>query len=319
MPELGYACLSEQHDPGEMVAHVAEAERRGVDYAMVSDHYHPWTTAQGESPFVWGVLGAIANATDRIPIGTAVTAPIIRIHPAVVAQAAATAACQLEDRFVLGVGTGERLNEHVTGERWPPHDVRLEMLEEAVEILRLLWAGGEKTYRGEHFTVENARVFTLPEEPPPIAVAAGGETTAAAAGHYGDALISTSPDEAVVERFEQGNRGESEPHVGQFHACYAETEEEGVETALETWPNAGMSGELGQELATPAHFEQAASMVDREDVAERVVCGSDADDFIERIETFVDAGFERVHVHQIGPEQSEFLEFYETEVVPSFG
>jgi G6PDH family F420-dependent oxidoreductase len=318
MPELGYACLSEQHEPEEMVEYVAEAERRGLDYAMVSDHYHPWTTAQGESPFVWGVLGAIANETEEIGVGTAVTAPIIRVHPAIVAQAAATAAAQFDGRFVLGVGTGERLNEHVTGERWPPHDVRLEMLEEAVEIMRLLWEGGEKTYRGEHFTVENARVFTLPEEPPPIAVAAGGETTAAAAGHYGDALVSTSPEAGLVERFEQGNQGGTEPHVGQFHACYAETEDEGIETALETWPNAGMSGELSQELATPAHFEQAASMVDREDIADRVVCGSDADDFVRRIETFVDAGYERVHVHQIGPQQHEFLEFYENEVLPSF-
>ncbi|QLD91015.1 TIGR03557 family F420-dependent LLM class oxidoreductase [Natronomonas salina] len=318
MPELGYACLSEQHEPDEMVEYVADAERRGVDYAMVSDHYHPWTTAQGESPFVWGVLGAIAHGTERIPVGTAVTAPIIRIHPAVVAQAAATAATQLDGRFIFGVGTGERLNEHVTGERWPPHDVRLEKLEEAIEIIRLLWEGGEKTYRGDHFTVENARVFTLPDELPPVVVAAGGETSAAAAGHYGDGLMSTSPDEGLVDRYEEGNEGETEPHFGQFHACYAEDEDDAIETALETWPNAAMAGELGRELATPAHYEQTATMVDREDIAEQVVCGPDADDFIEKIEAFVDSGFESVHVHQIGQQQEEFLEFYEEEVMPSF-
>lgn len=317
MPELGYAALSEEHGPDELVEYVAEAERRGVDYAMVSDHFHPWTTEQGESPFVWGTLGAVAREVDDIWVGTAVTAPIIRVHPAVVAQAAATAAVQLEGRFVLGVGTGERLNEHVVGERWPPHDRRLDMLEEAVEIIRLLWEGGEKTYRGEHYTVENARVFTLPDELPPIAVAAGGESSAAAAGHYGDGLVATSPNEDVVERFEEGNEGDAEAHIGQFHVCYADDEDEAVETALESWPNAAMSGELGQELATPAHFEQAAEMVDPDDVRESVVCGPDADDYVERIEEFLDAGFDRVHLHQIGPQQEEFLEFYVEEVMPS--
>jgi G6PDH family F420-dependent oxidoreductase len=318
MPELGYACLSEEHGPDEIVEYVAEAERRGLDYAMISDHFHPWTTAQGESPFVWSVLGALGRETDEIGLGTAVTAPIVRVHPAIVAQAAATVGVQTDGRFVLGVGTGERLNEHVVGERWPPHDVRLDMLEEAIEILRLLWEGGEKTYRGDHFTVENARVFTLPEEPPPIAVAAGGESAAAAAGHYGDALISTSPDEAVVERYEAGSREAREPHVGQFHVCYADDEDEAIDTTLETWPNAAMPGELGQELATPAHFEQAAKMVDREDVAEHAVCGDAADDYVEKREAFLDAGFDRVHLHQIGPQQAEFLEFYENEVMPSF-
>ena len=318
MPELGYAALSEEQGPDELVENVAEAERRGVDYAMVSDHFHPWTTAQGESPFVWGTLGAIARETERIPVGTAVTAPIIRVHPAVVAQAAATAAAQLEGRFVFGVGTGENLNEHVVGERWPPHDARLDMLEEAIEIIRLLWEGGEKTYRGEHYTVENARVFTLPEALPPIAVAAGGEISAAAAGHYGDGLIATSPKEELIERYEKGDAGEADVHTGQFHVCYADDEDEAVETAHETWPNAGLSGELGQELATPAHFEQAAEMVDPEDVAERVVCGPDADAYIERIEEFLDAGFDRVHLHQCGPEQEAFLEFYVEEVMPSF-
>jgi G6PDH family F420-dependent oxidoreductase len=325
MVELGYAALSEEHGPDELVEYVAEAERRGVDYAMVSDHFHPWTTAQGESPFVWGTLGAIARETDEITVGTAVTCPIIRVHPAIVAQAAATAASQLDGRFVFGVGTGENLNEHVVGERWPPHDARLDMLEEAVEIIRLLWEGGEKTYRGDHYTVENARVFTLPDERPPIAVAAGGEISAAAAGHYGDGLIATSPKSDLVERYRKGDERDApggatdeDFYIGQTHVCYAEDEDDAVETAYETWPNAAMSGELGQELATPAHFEQAAEMIDPEDIAESVVCGSDADEYIEALEEFVDAGFDRVHLHQIGPDQSEFLEFYAEEVLPSF-
>ncbi len=318
MAQLGYAALSEEHPPDEMVEYVTEAERRGVAYAMVSDHYHPWTTEQGESPFIWSVLGAIGQQTSEIPVGTAVTAPIIRIHPAIVAQAAATVACQLPDRFVLGVGTGENLNEHIIGERWPPHDVRLDMLEEAIEIIRLLWEGGTKTYRGDHYTVENARVFTLPDDPPLIAVAASGERTAAAAGHYGDRLITTAPDPDVIERFARGNVIDEVTAYGQTHVCYAEDDDEALETALETWPNAAMSGELGQDLPTPAHFEQAGELVEKEDIAESVVCGSDADEFIDTIEEFVNNGFEYVHLHNIGPHQEDFLEFYTEEVTPSF-
>lgn len=318
MTELGYAMLSEEHGPDEIAKYIAEAEQRDIDYATVSDHFHPWTTTQGESPFVWGVLGAVAQETEEITIGTAVTAPIIRVHPAIVAQAAATAAIQLPDRFVLGVGTGENLNEHIIGERWPPHDIRLDMLEEAIEIIQLLWEGGTKTYRGDHYSIENARVFTLPDEPPPIVVAAGGERAAAASGHYGDGLMATAPNPDIIDRFEEATEGESEAYFGQIHACYAQDKEEAVRTAHEQWPNSALSGELGQELPTPAHFEQAAEMVDPEDVAEKVVCGADIDDYIEEIQEFVDAGYDHIHVHQIGSDQEEFLEFYSEEVVPSF-
>lgn len=285
---------------------------------MISDHFHPWTTAQGESPFVWGVLGAIAQATDEIRIGTAVTAPIIRIHPAIAAQAAATAATQLPDRFVFGVGTGENLNEHIVGERWPPHDVRLDMLEEAIEIIRLLWEGGTETYRGDHYTVENARVFTLPDELPPILIAAGGEQSATAAGHYADGLISTAPTPDLIDQFEEAADDEDATYYGQTDVCYNEDEEEAIRTAYEQWPNAAISGELGQELPTPAHFEQAAEMVEPEDVAERVVCGADADEYVEEIEKYVDAGYDHIHVHHVGSNQQEFLEFYTEEVIPSF-
>lgn len=318
MTELGYAALSEQHGPTELVENVAEAEQRGIEYASISDHFHPWTTTQGESPFVWGTLGAIGQATDTISLATAVTAPIIRIHPAIVAQAAATAASQLEDRFVFGVGTGENLNEHVTGARWPPHDVRLDMLEEAVEIIQLLWEGGTKTYRGEHYTVENARVFTLPDTPPPVVIAAGGDRAAAAAGHYGDGLMATAPNPDMIDRFDQANDEDDPTHYGQTHVCYAESEDEAIQTAYEQWPNAAIEGELGQELPTPAHFEQAAEMLEPEDLAESVICGPDADEYIDEIQEFVDAGYDRVQVHQIGSDQSEFLEFFTEEVIPSF-
>lgn len=318
MTDLGYFASSEEHGPAALAANVGVAEDHGIDYAMISDHFHPWVRAQGESPFIWGVLGAMAETTEDIPIGTAVTAPIIRIHPAIVAQAAATAAVQLTDRFIFGVGTGENLNEHVTGQRWPPHDRRLDMLEEAIEIIQLLWEGGEKTYRGDHYTVENAWVFTLPDERPPIHIGASGERAAAAAGHYSDGLITTAPLSDLIDRFAAASDGADATHYGQLHVCYDEDEAAARETAYEQWPNGALTGELTRELATPAHFEQAAEMVDPEDVADSVVIGPDPADYIEAIGTFVDAGYDGIHVHQIGPEQEAFLEFFATEVIPSF-
>ena len=316
MTELGYALLTEEHGPDDLTEHAVRAEEVGFDFAMISDHYHPWTTKQGESPFVWNVIGAIARETEEIRLGTGVSAPIHRIHPALIAQAAATAGVQMPGRFIFGVGTGENLNEHIYGDRWPPHDVRLDMLEEAVEIVRLLWEGGQKTYRGEHFTVENATVFTLPEEPPPIAIAAGGDRAAAAAGHYGDAVITTSPDPDVADRYEEA--GGDGAKYGMTHVCYAETEDEGVETAYEHWPNGAIGGELGQLLPTPAHFEQAAGMVEHDDIRERIVCGPDPEEHVAEIQDYIDAGYDHVYVHQIGPNQEEFMEFYEEQVLPEF-
>ena len=172
-PEIGYALSSEEHAPADLVRYARLAEERGFTYALISDHFHPWTDRQGQSPFVWSVIGAIAEATERLRLGTGVTCPTIRIHPAIIAQAAATAAALMPGRFFLGVGTGENLNEHILGDRWPEGRVRLEMLEEAIEVIRLLWQGGYQSHHGTHYTVEQARLYTLPDEPPPIMVAAG--------------------------------------------------------------------------------------------------------------------------------------------------
>src|ERR671923_2146837 len=172
--EFGLALSSEEHPPRDLVQLAQRAEETGLEFAMISDHFHPWTDAQGQSPFVWAVIGGIAQATERLRLGTGVTCPIVRLHPAIVAQAAATAAAMMPGRFFLGVGTGENLNEHILGDRWPPYDIRLERLEEAVQVIRLLWQGGVQTHRGRHYTVENARIYTLPDRPPPIMVAASG-------------------------------------------------------------------------------------------------------------------------------------------------
>src|ERR671919_1218874 len=191
--EIGYWLSSEEHTPNDLVRHARQAEEIGFTFAQISDHFHPWIDSQGHSPFIWSVLGGIAQGTERLQLQTAVTCPTMRIHPAIIAQAAATVAAMMPGRFLLGVGTGENLNEHILGDRWPPAAMRLEMLEEAVKLIRLLWEGEDVTHRGRHYTVENARIYTLPEDPPPILVAAAGEKATELAGRIGDGLIGTSP------------------------------------------------------------------------------------------------------------------------------
>jgi G6PDH family F420-dependent oxidoreductase len=313
--ELGYTLSSEELPPGELVANARRAEEVGFTFALVSDHYHPWVDAQGQSPFVWSVIGGVSQATERLRLGTGVTCPTIRIHPAIVAQAAATCAALMPGRFFLGVGTGENLNEHILGDHWPMPDERLEMLEEAIEVIRLLWRGGYRTHRGQRYTVEKARIYTLPDELPPIAVAAAQPRAANLAGRLGDAFIGVSPDPEIVREFEQAG-GQGKSRYGQVHVCWAETEEEAVRTAHETWPVAGIEGPLMQEIALPAHFETATALVTPEKVAETVVCGPDPERHLAKIREYADAGFDHVYVHQIGRDQEGFFRFYEREVLP---
>ena len=312
---LGYTLSSEEHGPNELVRNARAAEDAGFEFATISDHFHPWNDAQGQSPFVWSVIGGVAQATERIRLGTAVTCPTMRIHPAIVAQAAATSQVMMEGRFFLGLGTGEELNEHVTGARWPGPEARLEMLEEAIDVLRLLWQGGYQSHQGRHYVVEQARIFTLHDEPPPIAVAASQPLAAQLAGRLGDALISVAPDDELVAEFEQAG-GDGKPRYGQLHICYAEDERRARKTAHELWPNAAMGGALGQELATTWHYEAVAELVREEDVAASVVCGPDPDAHLEKIREYEQAGFTHVFVHQIGPEQHPFLRFYSDKVLP---
>jgi coenzyme F420-dependent glucose-6-phosphate dehydrogenase len=313
--ELGYALSSEEHGPNELVRNARAAEEAGFTFALISDHYHPWVDAQGQSPFVWSVIGGIAQATERLRLGTGVTCPTIRIHPAIIAQAAATAQVMLEGRFFLGVGTGEELNEHVTGARWPGPQERLELLEEAIEILRLLWEGGYRSHYGKHYTVEQARIYTLPDEPPPIAVAAAQPKAAQLAGRLGDALIGVSPQEELLAEFDQAG-GSGKPRYGQVTVCYAESEDEAKKTAFEIWPNAGLDGPLSQELAIPEHYEAAAQLLDEDDVAETVICGPDPQRHLEAIREYDDAGYTHVYVHQVGRDQDSLFRFYANEILP---
>ena len=314
MPALGYSLSCEEHLPNDLVRYARTAEETGFTFALVSDHYHPWIDRQGQSAFVWSVIGAIAHTTERVRLGTGVTCPTMRIHPAIVAQAAATSAAMMPGRFFLGVGTGENLNEHILGDHWPAPDERLEMLEEAVEVMRLLWQGGYQTHRGKHYTVENARIYTLPDEPPPIAVAAAQPQAAELAGRIGDAFVSVSPDEELVQKYKEA--GGSGAIYGQLTVCWAASEEEAKRTAHEWWPNAGITGALSQELALPEHFEQASQMVSEDDVAATVVCGPDPKRHLEKIREYEQAGYDHVYVHQVGPDQDGFFAFYEKEILP---
>ena|SRR5579875_2115354 len=309
--ELGFALSSEDHPPNELVRQAALAERAGFTFALISDHYHPWIRKQGHAPFVWSTLGGIAQATETIRVGTGVTCPLIRQHPGLVAQAAATVACMFEGRFFLGVGTGEQLNEHVFGARWPAPDERLAMLEEAVTIMRLLWRGEDTTYRGEHYTIDRAQIFDVPDDAVPVYVAASQPKAAELAGRIGDGLISTAPDESVVQTF-----GQDKPKLGMIHVAYDTDAEAGLKRAHELWPNTSMAGSGGQELPTPKDFEDAAPMVTADDVAETTPHGPDPGPYLELIGKYEDAGFTHVYVHQIGDNQEEFAEFAKRELFP---
>jgi coenzyme F420-dependent glucose-6-phosphate dehydrogenase len=317
MALLGYALSSEEHAPTDLVRHARRAEEVGFTYALISDHFHPWSSRQPHSPFVWNVIGGIAQATSSLELGTGVTCPTIRYHPTVLAQATATSAAMMPGRFFFGVGTGENLNEHITGERWPPFDLRLDMLEEALDIIRSLWTGETISYWGQYYTVEDARIFTLPDEPPPLMIAASGPKSAEVAGRLGDGLINTSPDAEVVQAFQEAG-GEGKPCYGQLTVCWAASEAEAMRTTHHWWPNAGLPSPLSQELRTVAHFDQAAKDVTPEKVAESVICGPDPARHIEKIQEFVDAGYDYVYVHQVGPDQEGFFRFYSKEILPQF-
>jgi G6PDH family F420-dependent oxidoreductase len=313
--QLGVGLSSEELDPGAMVRTAAAAEEAGFAGAWVSDHFHPWIDAQGQSPFVWTVLGGIAEATERLTVGTGVTCPIMRMHPAIVAHAAATTQHLFDGRFWLGLGTGEALNEHIVGEHWPEASVRLEMLEEAIAIMRLLWEGGQQSYYGEYFTVENARLYTLPRQQIDVMVSAFGPKALELAARVADGLVTTSPDAGTVREYEErGGRG---PKLAQLKVAYATSVEAAEDMVFERWPTSGLSGELSQVLPTPAHFEQAVSVLRKDDVVKDVPCGPDPERHIEAIRKYSDAGFDELYVTQVGPDQEAFVRFYEREVLPA--
>ena len=314
--KIGYAISAEEHHPSDIIVHAQRAEEIGFEFALISDHFHPWVSEQGHSPFVWSVLGAIAANTRKLRIGTGVTCPLIRIHPAIIAQAAATVAAMMPGRFFLGVGTGENLNEHILGDHWPPYNSRAEMLQEAVDIMRQLWQGDLQSHYGKYYTVENAQLYTLPDNPPEIMVAASGPESAVLAGEIGDGLISTSPDSELIDSFE--NQGSPDrPKIGKLTVCWAESTTRANKIAHQYWPTAALKGELKQELPLPAHFESAAENISEEDIAAIITCGNDPQPYLSKIQDYVQAGFDHVYIHQIGPDQSGFFNFYQEHIMPA--
>lgn len=297
---IGYALSSEELNPTTMVAAARRAEEVGFRAAWITDHFHPWVDAQGESPFVWTMLGAVGAATEQLRPGTGVTCPIIRIHPAIIAQAAATtAALAGPDRFWLGVGTGEQLNEHVTGEPWPTADVRLQMLVEAIDIMRELWTGEEVTFYGDHFIVEDARIYTRPSSPPPIYVSAFGPKALEVALEHGDGWVTTSPDTDSMQQWRE--QRSSSPAIGQLKVAWAANAETARNNVVERWPTSGLKGELSQELRTPKLFMQAVQVLSPEQIVEGTPVGPDVEAYVEKIDEYRKAGFDELYLTQVGP------------------
>jgi coenzyme F420-dependent glucose-6-phosphate dehydrogenase len=317
MPEIGYSLSSEEFSPSDLIACAKSAEAAGFTFSLISDHFHPWTNSQPHSSFVWSVIGALSQNLEQLRVGTGVTCPIMRISPQIVAQAAATAATMMPGRFFLGVGTGEYLNEHISGLVWPPASQRLQMLEEAVTVIRLLWRGGWRSHYGKHYTVRDARIFTLPKTPPPIYFAASNRRAAELAGRCGDGLISFEPERDLTRRFDQAG-GKGKPKYGQLTVCYAASEDEAANAVRKYWANAGIGGRLMTDLRTPNHFEEAIAAMRPEKIVEDVALGPDPRTHIRAIEEFLDAGFDHVYVHQTGPVQQAFIRFYSEKVLPHF-
>ena len=315
---IGYFLSSEEFDPRELIRQARMAEDAGFQGLWISDHYHPWNEEQGHSGFVWSTIGALAQATQQMKVTTAVTCPTVRIHPAVIAQAAATSAVLLEGRFALGLGSGEALNEHILGDHWPRADERLEMLEEAVQVIRTLWQGGMQSHRGRHYQVENARIYDLPEQTPPILISGFGPKATKLAAKIGDGYCTVQPDKQAVKRFRDAAADASRPVAGGMKVCWAPEEAQARATAHRLWPNEQLPGELAQILPTPAHFEQASELISEDMIAEAVPCGPDLDLHRKAIQRYEEAGFDELYIQQIGPDQERFFEAYANEILPRF-
>ncbi|MEU0721060.1 LLM class F420-dependent oxidoreductase [Streptomyces lavendulocolor] len=317
MVQIGYTMMTEQAGPRDLVDHVVQAEEAGFDFSVTSDHYFPWLRSQGHAPHAWTVLGAAAQATSRIPLMTYVTCPTFRYHPAVVAQKAATLQLLSEGRFRLGLGSGENLNEHVVGGGWPSVDVRHEMLEEAIGIIRALFEGGHVTHRGAHFDVDSAKLWDLPDEPPPIGLAVSGERSCELAGRLADLVIATEPKGDLLDAFDR-HGGKGKARVGQLPVCYDPDKDAAVRRAHDQFRWFGSGWKVNSELPHPDSFDAATQFVKPEDVAEAIACGDDPDDFVAAVKPYADAGFTEIALVQIGGDsQPAFLDWSAKKLLPA--
>ena len=317
MTRFGYTMMCEQAGPKQLVRDVVLAEEAGFDFAVISDHYSPWLDAQGHAPYAWSVLGAAAQATDHIPLMTYVTCPIRRYHPAVVAQKAATMQLLSDGRFTLGLGAGENLNEHIVGGHWPIVGVRHQMLREAVEIIRALWAGGIVTYRGKHFDVEAAKIWDLPDSPPPIGIAVSGAESCRLAGRHADAMIAVEPRPQLGRMFDDSG-GAGKPRIGQIALSYDPDVQVAVERALDQFRWFTGSWTVNAELPITASFDAASKTVREDDVRARMSCGPDLERHLAGIREFETAGFTEVALVQVGADaQEKFFAWAATELLPA--
>jgi G6PDH family F420-dependent oxidoreductase len=310
MTEFGFSLMCELHDPRALVEQARRAEQAGFDFLTISDHFHPWLYSHGHSPYAWSVLGAVAATTERIRMMTYVTCPTIRYHPAIVAQKAATMGCLSGGRFELGLGAGENLNEHVVGEGWPPAATRHEMLAEAIEVIRELWGGGYVTHHGEHFDVEDARLYTLPDDPVPMHVAVSGEKSIQLALEHADGMVAIDPDPELTKRFE------GKPRIGQFAVSVLADRDEAMRVAHERFRFAAQGWKVMAELPNPINFEAATEPVRVEDMAEEVPSGDDPGPILETIKTWTDAGFDQLTIAQVPADQEPFFRLWEEKLRP---
>ncbi len=323
MGVIGYAAMCEQFTPSDLVKYCKAAEDNGFTALMVSDHFQPWTPEQGQSAFVWSLLGAL-GATNNLKFGTGVTPPGWRYHPAIIAQAAATLEAMYPGRFYLGLGAGEALNEHIVGTYWPEAVARLDVLAEAIEVIRKLFTGKTVKHRGPYFNVESARLWTLPEKPLPIYVATSGPVNAERTGRTCDGIITVgATDEKIktlLDRFEKGAREAGKdpatmPRILQLHVSWAATEQAAIEQAVKEWPNGGMNFPK-QDIRSPEDFAAMAKLVRPENFKGRVLMSPDLDAHRDHIQHFMDLGFTEIYVHNVGRNQQEFIEAYGREVIP---
>lgn len=315
MTKFGYKLMTEEHGPKDLIANSVLSEQAGFDFVSISDHFHPWLEAQGHAPFAWSVLGAIAHATDTIGITTGLTCPIIRYHPAIIAQAAATIAVMSDNRFSLAVGAGERLNEHVTGALWPSTPIRHEMLGEAIDIFRLLWQGGVHSYEGQFFDVDHAQLYDLPDQPIVVTLGVSGPKSVALAVEKADGIMATSPEAELVKGYKD-DAGKDAPVYGEVTLAWAATKEEGLETAHERFRFSAFDWSVNSELRDVAGFEAASKYVRPEDLSDKVSAGPDPQVHLEAITKYLDAGFDHLVLTCPGDDQAGFISYCEKELLP---
>jgi G6PDH family F420-dependent oxidoreductase len=317
MVQLGYTLFTEQSDPKSLVGHAVAAEQAGWDFEVCSDHYFPWLDAQGHAPNAWATLGAVAHATERVELMTYVTCPIMRYHPTVVAQQAATVGLLSDGRFTLGLGAGENLNEHVVGRGWPPANVRHEMFAEAVEIIRQLFGGGYVNYAGRHFRVDSAKLWDVGDPPPRIGIAVSGAQSGRIAGEHADAMIATEPKPELGQHFD-AHGGQGKPRIGQLPIAYDTDKAAATQRAYDLFRWNGLGWKVNAELPGTAAFAAASQFVRKEDVADSIPCGDDPQAVADAVKQFVDAGFTHVALIQIGADQQDkFLQWSEKELLPA--